>query len=250
MTTLKQRLRSGERLLGGLLRLPSETLVEMAGVAGLDFVVLDCEHGPADLVPLQQHLVAAQAHGMGALVRVGAAEPALVLRVLDLGADGVIVPHVDTVDQARAAVAAAHYPPLGQRGFAAYSRAGRFGARTSAEHLETAAETTVVVPMLETPEACAAAGEILAVPGVDSVLVGPADLAVSLGLPGGAAEPAVGRALDAVAAAAKSAGKPMTSIVGTVDQARQAPPGAVIYNLAHVLLRALSDLTGVRTADG
>ncbi|WP_037357355.1 HpcH/HpaI aldolase family protein [Amycolatopsis orientalis] len=242
MSTLKQRLRSGERLLGGLLRLPAETLVEMAGVAGLDFVVLDCEHGPADLVPLQQHVVAAQAHGLGVLVRVGANEPALVLRVLDLGADGVIVPHVDTVEQARAAVEAAHYPPLGKRGFATYSRAGRFGARSGAEHLEKAAETTVVVPMLETPEACAAAPEILALPGIDSVLVGPADLAVALGLPGGAAEPAVGQAIAAVSAAAESAGKPMTSIVGTREQARRSPPGAVIYNLAHVLLHTLTDL--------
>ncbi|WP_208719997.1 HpcH/HpaI aldolase family protein [Amycolatopsis circi] len=246
MTTLKHRLRSGERLLGGLLRLPAETLVEMAGVAGLDFVVLDCEHGPADLVPLQHHVVAAQAHGLGVLVRVGADEPALVLRVLDLGADGVIVPHVDTAEQARAAVAAAHYPPLGKRGFATYSRAGRFGARSAAEHLRQAEETTIVVPMLETPEAIAAAEEILAIPGVDTVLVGPADLAVTLGIPGGAAEPAVAQAIRAAVAAAKTAGKPMTSIVGTVEQARKAPPGAVVYNLAHVLLHTFAGLAEAR----
>lgn len=242
---MKDRLRAGERLLGGLLRLPSEPLVELAGVAGLDFVVLDCEHGPTDLVPLQQHVVAAQAHGLGVLVRTGAAEPALVLRVLDLGADGVIVPHVDTADQARAAVAAAHYPPLGERGFATYSRAGRFGARGIAEHLERSAATTIVVPMLETPSACAAAAEILAVPGVDAVLVGPADLSVAMGLTGGVAEPAVAGALREVAAAAARAGKPMVSIVGTVEAAREAPPGAVVYNLAHVLLRTFSALTTV-----
>jgi 4-hydroxy-2-oxoheptanedioate aldolase len=246
VSTLKHRLRAAERLLGGLLRLPSETLVELAGVAGLDFVVLDCEHGPADLVPLQQHVVAAQAHGLGVLVRVGAAEPALVLRVLDLGADGVVVPHVDTAEQARSAVAAAHYPPLGERGFATYSRAGRFGARGIAEHLERAAGTTIVVPMIETPEACAAAPEILAVPGVDAVLVGPADLSVAMGRTGGAAEPAVAEALRDVARAAQRAGKPMVSIVGTVDQARQAPPGAVLYNIAHVLLHTLSGLTRAR----
>ncbi|SFO99671.1 HpcH/HpaI aldolase family protein [Amycolatopsis rubida] len=246
MTTLKHRLGKGNRLLGGLLRMPSETLVETAGVAGLDFVVLDCEHGPADLVPLQQHVVAAQAHGLGVLVRVGAAEPALVLRVLDLGADGVIVPHVDTPEQARAAVAAAHYPPLGERGFATYSRAGRFGARGVEEHLARSAETTLVVPMLETPAACAAAAEILAVPGVDSVLVGPADLSVALGLTGGGAEPAVAQAIDEVAAAAAVAGKPMTSIVGTTEQARNAPPGPVVYNLAQVLLATFAGLAAAR----
>ncbi|GHE89653.1 aldolase [Amycolatopsis deserti] len=248
MKTLKQRLSAGERLLGGLLRLPSETLVEMAGVAGLDFVVLDCEHGPADLVPLQQHVVAAQAHGLGVLVRVGAAEPALVLRVLDLGADGIIVPHVDTAEQARAVVAAAHYPPLGERGFATYSRAGRFGARSVAEHLARSAETTLVVPMIETPVACAAAGEILSVPGVDAVLVGPADLSVAMGLTTGAADPRVAQAMSEVAAAAERAAKPMVSIVGSAEQATAAPPGAVIYNLAHVLLHTLRDLAAARRA--
>ncbi len=90
--SLKRRLAAGERLYGALLRLPSETLVEMAGVAGLDYVVLDCEHGPADTTALQHHLTAAAAHGVDVLVRVGAAEPALALRCLDLGATGIVHP--------------------------------------------------------------------------------------------------------------------------------------------------------------
>ncbi|WP_024874391.1 HpcH/HpaI aldolase family protein [Saccharomonospora piscinae] len=234
--TLKQRLRDGQRLRGGLLRLPSDFLVELAGVAGLDFVLIDCEHGPADLVALQQHIQAAQARGIAVLVRVGQDEPALVLRVLDLGAQGVVVPHVDTVADARRAVRAAHYPPLGERGFATYSRAGSFGAVSAAEHLATAAETTLVIPMLETVAACDAAAEIAAVDGVDALLVGPADLSVSMGLTGGAAEAAVREVADRAVAAARDAGTPMLSIVGGPEQAASAPPGAVVFNLAHVLL--------------
>ncbi|MGW6208388.1 aldolase/citrate lyase family protein [Streptomyces sp. NPDC055089] len=111
--SLKQRLSDGEQLRGALLRLPSETLVEMAGVAGFDYVVIDCEHGPADTALLQQHLTAAAAQGTDVLVRVGSAEPALALRCLDLGAAGLIFPHVDSREDAARAVAASHYPPWG-----------------------------------------------------------------------------------------------------------------------------------------
>lgn len=244
MSALKRRLRAGERLRGGLLRLPSEFLVELAGVAGFDFVVIDCEHGPADLVALQQHLQAADARGLPVLVRVGERDPGLVLRVLDLGAQGIVMPHVDSAEDARWAVRAAHYPPNGERGFATYTRAGRFGATTIAEHLAASAETTLIVGMLETREACAAAGDIAAVPGIDAVLVGPADLSVSMGLTGGPADPAVREVIDEAVAAALGAGSQVMSIVGGVEQAAAAPPGPVLYNLAHVLLgtfRSLAD---------
>lgn len=240
MTTLKRRVRAGERLRGGLLRLPSENLLEMAAVAGLDYAVIDCEHGPADLLSLQQHLQIAASHGLPVLVRVGEHEPALVLRVLDLGAQGVIVPHVDTPEQAREVVAAAHYPPLGERGFATYSRAGRFGTNTIAEHLAEAERTTMVIPMLETPQACDNAAGILAVPGVDTILVGPADLSVAMGK-GDPADPGVAARLARVVEAA--GGRPLMTIVGSAERGAQAPPGMVLYNLTHILMHLLRTLT-------
>jgi 4-hydroxy-2-oxoheptanedioate aldolase len=239
MTTLKQRVLAGERLHGGLLRLPSENLLEMAAVAGLDYAVIDCEHGPADLLSLQQHLQIADAHGLPVLVRVGEREPALVLRVLDLGAQGVIVPHVDTPEQAREVVASAHYPPLGERGFATYSRAGRFGTNSIAEHLAQAERGTMVVPMLETPQACDNASEILAVEGVDTVLVGPADLSVAMGR-SGPSDPDVAARLAQVVEAA--GGAPLMTIVGSTEQGAQAPPGMVLYNLTHILMQLLRSL--------
>lgn len=239
--TLKERLAQGDRLLGGLLRIPSETLVEMAGVAGLDYLVIDCEHGPADLAALQMHLQAADAHQIPVLVRVGENEPALILRALDLGAEGVIVPHVDTAEQARRCVEAAHYPPRGQRGFATYSRAGRFG-RGIAEHLAAAAKTTMLIPMLETPLACGNAREILDVPGVDTVLVGPADLSVAMGETG-PGEPRVRAEIDRVVRAAEQGGHPLMTIVSSTEQAASAPPGLVLYNLTHILMDTLRGLT-------
>ncbi|MBN6040484.1 HpcH/HpaI aldolase/citrate lyase family protein [Amycolatopsis sp. 195334CR] len=240
MNRLKRTLAAGGSATGVLLRLPAVGLVELAGVAGLDFVLLDCEHGPADTEQVQHHLNAADAHGLATLVRVGSAEPALILRALDLGAQGVVVPHVDTAGQAAAVVAAAHYPPLGERGFANYTRAARFGSRAPADYLDDAAATTMVIPMLETAAACENAAEILAVPGVDAVMPGPADLAVSMGAL--ADKPRVDAAIAAAGAAAERAGKPVLRIVGDAAAARATGSRFVVYNLTQVLLTAFREL--------
>lgn len=110
---LRTRILAGERVCGVLLRMPSEELVEMLAVAGFDFILIDCEHGPADVAALRQHIAAAAMHGADVLVRVGEGEDALILRALDSGAAGVVVPHLDSLEQARDVVAAAHYPRAG-----------------------------------------------------------------------------------------------------------------------------------------
>ncbi|MEU8350192.1 MULTISPECIES: HpcH/HpaI aldolase/citrate lyase family protein [Streptomyces] len=247
--SLKQRLAAGERLHGALLRIPSETLVEMAGIAGLDYVVIDCEHGPADLTALQHHLTAAAAQGIDVLVRVGAAEPALALRCLDLGAAGLIHPHVGSARDARAVVAADRYPPLGRRGFATYSRAGRFGTVSAAGHL-AAAEETLVVVMIETARACDAAEEIASTEGVDAVLAGPADLAADRGFPG---PDVVGAMVSRVHRATHAAGRAVMTIVAGAEGAREAErAGAqlVLYNMAQVLMDTFRTLVPPRPADG
>ncbi|MFD4754326.1 HpcH/HpaI aldolase/citrate lyase family protein [Streptomyces sp. NPDC058426] len=239
--SLKRRLAAGEHLRGALFRLPSETLVEMAAVAGLDYVVIDCEHGPVDLLALQHHLLAAAAHGLDVLVRVGENEPALSLRCLDLGAAGLIHPHVDSAEEARRVVAADRYPPAGRRGFATYSRAGRFGTVTAAEYLAAAADTLVVV-MIETGAACAAAAGIAAVDGVDAVLVGPADLAADLGFPG---PEEIGRLTARTHHEVRAAGRAVMAIVPGAEAARaaeQAGAHLVLYNMTHVLMDAFQAL--------
>ncbi|WP_051871425.1 HpcH/HpaI aldolase family protein [Streptomyces sclerotialus] len=247
--SLKRRLAAGERLYGALLRLPSETLVEMVGVAGLDYVVIDCEHGPADMTALQHHLTAAAAQGIDVLVRVGTAEPALALRCLDLGAAGIIHPHIDSAADARRAVAGDRYPPLGERGFATYSRAGRFGTVTAAEHL-AAAEETLVVAMIETARGCSAADGIAATEGVDAILVGPADLAVDCGFP---PEEALRELIATAHGAAHDAGRAVMSIVPDLAGARaaeQAGAQLVLYNMAAVLMHTFRSLTAPGTGPG
>ncbi|MFF7682641.1 HpcH/HpaI aldolase/citrate lyase family protein [Microbacterium sp. NPDC007973] len=242
--SLRARAESGERLVGALLRMPAEELTEMLAVAGFDFVLIDAEHGPADVIPLRQHIAVATMHGVPVIVRVGEDDPGAILRVLDQGAQGVLVPHIDDAAAAAAVVAAAHYPPVGTRGFATYSRAGRFGETAPEDHRDWYLRNTLVLGMIESPAGVSAAAAITAAPGLDGIMIGPADLAASTGpddLPLPEATAVVNRAVAA-------AGKMRMDIVGTPAAAAAAfDDGArlVVYNLASSLM---THLRGLRAA--
>ncbi len=240
-TSLRERANEGEKLIGALLRMPSEELVEMLAVAGFDFVLIDCEHGPADIVALRQHIAVAAVHGVPTMVRVGEGDHGQILRVLDQGAEGVLAPHLDTPEDAKALVDASLYPPVGSRGFATYSRAGRFGQVEPAEHRDWWLENTLVLGMIESPRGVSNVEEIIATPRLDGIMVGPADLAASStpdDLP-------VAEAISAVHAALAAAGSLRMDIVGTraaADAAFAAGADLVVYNLASSLLVHLTDL--------
>ncbi|KQR21739.1 HpcH/HpaI aldolase family protein [Microbacterium sp. Leaf151] len=242
--SLRARAEAGERLIGALLRMPGEELVEMLAVSGFDFVLIDAEHGPADVIALRQHIAVAGLHGVPVIVRVGEDDPGMVLRVLDQGAQGVLVPHVDDAEAAAAVVAAAHYPPLGTRGFATYSRAGFFGETPPDQHRDWYRENTLVLAMIESPTGVSAAHGIASTPGLDGIMIGPADLAAS----SGAADLPVAEATAIVNRAVAATGKMRMDIVGTAAAASAAfDDGArlVVYNLASSLM---THLRGLRAA--
>ena len=199
-------------------KMPCAAQVESAGHVGFDFVVLDQEHGPGGSLELEHHLRAAQAVGLPALVRVPDTGRAAILAALDAGADGIVVPHVVDAGGAEAVIAAAHYPPRGRRGFATSTRAGHYGAVALEEHLRRASETCVVV-QIEDAEAVPRSAEILAVPGVSGVLIGTADLSLSLGHTGSGPNPQVEAAIGSVVDAATRAGVPLLAVVGSPSEA-------------------------------
>lgn len=243
--SLKARLTAGERVLGVLLRMPAEELVEMVAVAGFDFVLLDGEHGPADVVELRRHIAAAELHGLPVLVRVGSAEPALVLRAIDAGAVGVVAPHVDTPEQAAALVDSAHYPPLGHRGFATYGRAGGFGLVDPREHQERMLAETLVFGMIESPDGVRRAEQIAVVDGLDGIMVGVADLAAST-TPDDPPHPEqVGRVHQVLA----DQGRLRMDVVNTLAAAQRSfDDGAqlVVYNLTATVMAHLAELRTAR----
>jgi 4-hydroxy-2-oxoheptanedioate aldolase len=204
---LAARLRAGEGLAGVVLKMPSPALVEIAGYSGFDLAVLDTEHGPADAAMLEDHLRAAAAAEIAAVVRVATNDPVRILHALDGGAAGVIIPHVDTAGQAAAATRAAHYPPFGSRGFAMSTRAARYGTVASAAHLRAAERNTLVIAQVEDAAAIPHIREIAETARLDAVWVGPADLSVSLGHPGQLTHPDVTAAIDEITAHVHAVGK-------------------------------------------
>ena len=230
--SLAARLAAREALTALLAKMPCAAQVEIAGHAGFDVVVLDTEHGPGETSTLEEHLRAADAVGLPALVRVRALGE--ILAALDAGATGVVVPHVLDAAGAEAAVAAAHYPPRGRRGLALSTRAGRYGAVPLPEHLRRAAAETCVIVQIEDREAVEAADAILAVEGVSAVLIGAADLAMSLGH-------APEAEIETVIAAAARAGVPVMTVASSVAEPRRPGVQAVAYVATNLIRDVFRD---------
>jgi 2-keto-3-deoxy-L-rhamnonate aldolase RhmA/quercetin dioxygenase-like cupin family protein len=180
--TLRRRLASGGPALGLWVTLESPSITEIAAALGLDWVVIDAEHGHLDWKEILDHLRALARSTTVGLVRIAALDGALVKRALDLGADGVVVPWVESAAQVREALALAKYPPEGRRGIGG-ERATGWGTAL-AEHAAEANDHVLVVPIIETAAGVAAAEEIVAAAGVEIVFFGPADLSASYGYRG------------------------------------------------------------------
>ncbi|MBV9919352.1 MAG: 2,4-dihydroxyhept-2-ene-1,7-dioic acid aldolase [Pseudonocardia sp.] len=183
---------------GAWLHLPGSAPAELIGSVGFDFVCIDLQHGVIDDVAVLPMLQAIAATGTPTMVRVQTNAPELICRALDRGADGVVVPLVDSADEAAAAVAACRYPPRGVRSY---------GPVRAPWHPPRAEPVCVV--MVETPDAVAALPDILGVEGVGGVLIGPSDLALSHGMPvtaqhGDGAYDALVRAIVELCRAAKT----------------------------------------------
>jgi 4-hydroxy-2-oxoheptanedioate aldolase len=179
---LRGMLASGEPLRGMFVGLPAPALVEMCAFAGFDFVVIDNEHGSADLQTTENMLRAARASGISPIVRCLRHD---IARVLDLGTSGVQVPMIGTAEEAEDLVRRVRYPlpggKGGQRGVAFSNRAAGYGAFGGADHVRRSNDGIGVVAMIETPEGVSNAFEIASVEGIDAVFVGPNDLAHSMG---------------------------------------------------------------------
>ncbi|HDQ15166.1 MAG TPA: 4-hydroxy-2-oxovalerate aldolase [Sediminispirochaeta sp.] len=213
---LKQRLKKGETVFGSFLSFHGADAAEIMALAGFDFLVIDTEHGPWSPETALELVRAGDVRRVPSVVRVPDSAPESILKVLDIGAVGVQVPQVNTVQQAEGIVRSAHYHPIGRRGLA-MPRAADYGALGVSEYFQRSAEQTLVVAQCESTEGLEQLEEIVQVPHLDVLFLGPFDLSHSLGVPGEVEHPKVKEAEKKVVQLCKKYGK--TAGIFVVDAA-------------------------------
>ncbi|MGO4384719.1 HpcH/HpaI aldolase family protein [Specibacter sp. RAF43] len=200
--------RAGRPLAGMWVCSGSPLVAEICAGAGLDWLLIDAEHSPNGLEGILAQLQAVHGYPVTPVVRPPANDVVLIKQYLDLGVQSLLIPMVNTADDAAAAVSAAHYPPRGVRGVgSALARSARWNRIP--DYLAKAAETLTVIVQLESREAVENAAEIVAVDGIDAVFIGPSDLAASMGVLGQQEHPDVVAAVEHCIRVAKAAGKPV-----------------------------------------
>jgi 4-hydroxy-2-oxoheptanedioate aldolase len=216
MKLTRSRILSGEACPGTWLNLGSPLSAEIAGLAGFDWVLIDREHGSGDERDLSMQVLAAQCGGAASIVRVSGIDAAEIKRALDWGPAGIMVPSVDTREQAQQVLRAVRIPPLGTRGAASSTRASRYGFGYQ-EYLAHGNEMLVTMLQIESATALANCEEIAAVDGADVLFVGPTDLSISLGTTDSSEE--FQTAIARISIAAKGAGKAAGILARTPAQA-------------------------------
>jgi len=217
--SFKRDLLAGKRLIGCWASLSSAISTEVLGLAGFDWLLLDGEHSPNDVISFIPQLMALKDSVSAPIVRPASNNVVEIKRLLDAGFYNFLVPFIETTEQASAAVAATRYPPQGVRGVSVSQRNNRYG--TLPDYFKGINEQICVLVQIESRLGVAVASQIAAVPGVDCVFVGPSDLAAAYGHLGNPGHPEVQAAIAEVFAAGRAAGKPLGILAPAEADARR-----------------------------
>jgi 2-keto-3-deoxy-L-rhamnonate aldolase RhmA len=212
--SLKARLASGELTIGTWVKTPEPSVIEVLGMTELDCLVLDAEHAPFDRRDIDAGVLASKSSGKPLLVRIPANRPEYALQALDCGATGIVVPHVRSAAEARAAIRMCHYGP-GGRGYAGSSRAASYTRSSMSAHLANSAANTVCILQIEDIEAVEHIDDIAAAEGADALFIGRIDLSVAMGM--SPDDPAVIEAVASICAAARRHRRPVGMFLSRVE---------------------------------
>ena len=221
---MRELLDSGSLLVGAFITMADPAVVDIAALSGHDFILLDSEHAGLNIETIANHVRAARARDLGVIIRVPAGDPGYIQRVLDVGVEGIQVPHVRGAADARQAVSALRFPPAGHRGIFTKGVAAEYGAHGYADIAEVLAAINADIVcnvIIEDVEGVDNIDEIVAVAGLDFLTLGPNDLSGSFGLPGQTGHPAIREAGAKVLAACRNADIPVHTTSAWAPQTRE-----------------------------
>lgn len=218
---VKKKLQEGGKTAGAWLALASPITAEILSKAGFDWLVIDMEHGAGDYMTMLSQLQAMNGTDVLPLVRVPGNDRFVIKRTLDAGALGVVVPDVNTKEDAVAAYRAVKYHPSGMRGISGNTRAGSYGMQESDLLMQSANDRTMLVVQIESLQAVANLDEILQVEGIDVFFIGPRDLDTSIGFFNNAAHPQVKQVIATIEQKVLGAGKVLGTVTGSWEQAQE-----------------------------
>lgn len=215
---VKEKLEAGGAVIGTWAVIPSPVVTDIICSAGLDFVIIDAEHGPITFETAQEMAIACESRGVSPIMRVGGVNEADILKSLDIGMHGIQIPNVNKLAEVKEIIQYAKYPPIGERGFSPFTRAGGYTHDKATQLTEHANLNTLVGINVEGYEAINNIDEILAVPELDVVFIGLFDLSKALGIPGDVGNPRVIKYLEELTDKINSAGKYPGTIATSVDK--------------------------------
>lgn len=253
LKNFKEVLKSGEILLGTMIeQLEGPKLVKVLEESGYNFFFIDCEHGAYSLESVSNMVIAADFSKIVPFARVPEIRKEAILKVLDLGTGGIMIPAVKTAEEVREAVRLAKYKPMGNRGYSTYKYYSNYSMIHPAKILKEANEGQIIVIQIETREAIDCISDIAAVEGVDALLVGPGDLSLSYGYPGEQGRPEVVSAVEKVIKAAKERNLGIGIHCGSMDDLifwknkgmnmlMWSCPLAMVHNFSRITLKAIKE---------
>ena len=231
---VKRMLKDGEKTAGAWLQIASPFTAEIMSQAGFDWLMIDMEHGPGDILTLITQLQAMKGSETAAFVRAPWNDFVTIKRILDTGVHGLLIPYVNTREEAESAVQACRYPPQGIRGVAGSPRAQGYGQNVR-EYLASANDEILLITAVETPVAVANLGDILSVEGVDGIFIGPMDLATNMGYLGDPTQLQVQEAISEIEKEVLEARKILATISGSWEQAQR------LYDRGYQMVMLMAD---------
>lgn len=217
MNAFKEKLKAGKHLIGFEVDLSDPCIAEMVGSLGYDYLWIDTEHEAMDYETVLMQIIACKASGAASIVRIPFNESYLAKRILEMGPDGIIFPMINSAEEARAAMESCIYPPFGRRGFGP-RRSCQYGAEDMAHYIETATDRLTRFIQIENTSAVEDLDNILAIPFIDGIIVGPCDLSGSIGHLNELFHPDVLRLIDIIIKKCKNAEIPVGVAVGANDE--------------------------------